>query len=270
MIKGLTRAGLGNIGNNKRFIELAAQYGFGAVDLDAKGLIDEVGIEGAQALLQKHSVVIGTIGLPVEWRQSDEQFQQDLLKLPEVAKAAADLGCLNCCTYILPSTDQKSASFMAVAIKRLRACAEILNAYGLRLGLEYVGPHHLRTAWKHPFIWTQDETLEFIDAIGQKNVGLLLDAFHWYTNGLAVEDILKLEADQIVHVHINDAPNIPVADVLDNGRLYPGEGVIDLKAFLESVKKGRLSRCGCPRSSNGKATDRVGRGVTSTLKGRIR
>ena len=56
---------------------------------------------------------------------------------------------------------------MALATRRLRTCAQILGAYGIRLGLEFVGPHHLRTAWKHPFIWTLDETLDWIDAIGE-------------------------------------------------------------------------------------------------------
>jgi sugar phosphate isomerase/epimerase len=38
-----------------------------------------------------------------------------------------------------------------------------------------------------------------------------------------------------VHVHINDAPDVPIAEVLDNGRLYPGEGVIDLAGFLRGL-----------------------------------
>jgi sugar phosphate isomerase/epimerase len=128
-----------------------------------------------------------------------------------------------------------AAHFMVLATKRLRLCAQILGAYGIRLGLEFVGPHHLRTHWKNPFIWTVEETLDWIKAIGEPNVGLLYDAYHWYTNELTVADIEALSADQIVHVHINDAPDIPVADVLDDGRLYPGEGVIDLAGFLRAL-----------------------------------
>ena len=60
---------------------------------------------------------------------------------------------------------------MALATTRLRACANILGAYGIRLALEFVGPHHLRTQWKNPFIWTVQETLDWIDAIGEPNVG---------------------------------------------------------------------------------------------------
>ncbi|UUZ89861.1 sugar phosphate isomerase/epimerase [Paenibacillus sp. P25] len=126
---------------------------------------------------------------------------------------------------------------MALATRRLRTCAEILEAYGIRLGLEFVGPHHLRTRWANPFIWDIPSTLDWIDAIGKKNVGLLFDAYHWYTTEAGYEDILKLGASQIVHVHINDAPDVPVAEVLDNDRLYPGEGVIPLADFLRGLRQ---------------------------------
>ncbi|MBD0378838.1 sugar phosphate isomerase/epimerase family protein [Paenibacillus sedimenti] len=237
MLKGLTYAGVGSIESDEHFIRLASQYGFHAVDLDASRLVDVHGIKGAHELLQNHGVEIGSIGLPVEWRTTEEAFRDGLVKLAQNAAAASALGCTSCCTYILPSTDLKAAHFMAHATRRLRTCAQILGAYGIRLGLEFVGPHHLRTRWKHPFIWTLQETLDWIDTIGERNVGLLFDAYHWYTNELTAADIERLRPEQIVHVHINDAPDVPVQEALDNGRLYPGEGVIDLVGFLGALHR---------------------------------
>ncbi|CAN7226310.1 sugar phosphate isomerase/epimerase family protein [Paenibacillus sp. LjRoot56] len=237
MLRGLTRAGLGKIESNEQFIELAAKYGFQAVDIDAVGLVETHTVAGARELLEKNGLVIGSIGLPVEWRSTEEVFREGLPKLAQAAEAAAALGCTSCCTYVLPSTDLGAAHFMALATRRLRTCAQILGAYGIRLGLEFVGPHHLRTRWQNPFIWTIDETLDWIDAIGERNVGLLFDSYHWYTNGGTVADIERLRDDQIVHVHINDAPDVPVEEVLDNGRVYPGEGVIDLAGFLQGLQR---------------------------------
>lgn len=236
MLRGLTLSGLGAVESDERFIELAGNGGFQAVDLDARGLIQRLGIDGARAKLQQHGVVIGAIGLPVEWRADEDRFRAGLTGLTETAAAAHSLGCTRCCTYILPSTDAKPAHFLAVATRRLRVCAQILGAYGIRLGLEFVGPHHLRTAWKYPFIWTMEETLDWIDAIGEPNVGLLLDAFHWHTNGQTPGDIERLQAQQVVHVHINDAPDIPLEAVRDNERLYTGEGVINLEGFLRGLQ----------------------------------
>jgi sugar phosphate isomerase/epimerase len=237
MIRGLTKAGLGELKDDKQLIELAAEYGFQSVDLDARSFIDTFGLDHAKEILSENDVVIGSIGLSVEWRKSDDEFSDSLPNLILEAQAAKELNCSRCCTYILPSTDLKSAHLMSLAVKRLRICAEILNAYDIRLGLEYVGPHHLRDTWKNPFIWTQEETLSLIDAIGLPNVGLLLDSYHWHTTGLSSEDIANLNESQIVHVHINDAANLPVEELKDNERLYTGEGIIDLELFLKSVKK---------------------------------
>lgn len=237
MLKGLTRAGLGNVGTAGEFIALASRYGFQSLDLDLVGLIDKYDAEGAAELLRSHGIVPGAIGLPVQWRTTEEEFRRGLPALLRSAEAARQLGCAACTTYILPSTDEPAAAFMARAIRRLRLCAQMLGVYGIRLGLEFVGPHHLRTKWKHPFIWTMADTLDMIDAIGEPNVGLLLDCYHWYTNGLGVEDILALRADQIVHVHVNDAPDVPVEEALDNGRLIAGLGVIDLVGFLKALKQ---------------------------------
>ncbi len=223
--------------SDEQLIELASQYGFHAVDIDAGGLIARHGLEGARALLGEKGIVIGSIGLPVEWRTTEEEFLSSLKRLAPAAEAAAALGCTSCCTYVLPSTDQNAAHFMALATRRLRLCAQILGAYGIRLGLEFVGPHHLRTNWANPFIWTLAETLDWIDTIGESNVGLLFDSFHWYTNEHSITDIEALRPEQIVHVHINDAPAAPVSEVLDNGRLYPGEGVIDLAGFLAALDR---------------------------------
>ncbi|MFD2116294.1 sugar phosphate isomerase/epimerase family protein [Paenibacillus yanchengensis] len=237
MLKGLSGAGLGKVSSNQHLIELAANHQFQAVDLDALSLINEMsGVQNAKYLLAKHDVAIGSIGLSVDWRSTEENFQAGLSKLAEQAEAAAALGCTSCCTYILPATNEPAALFMAKAIRRLKTCAQILGAYNVRLGLEFVGPHHLRTAWENSFIWSMEDTLEMIAAIGEPNVGLLLDAIHWYTNEGTIDDLLQLKAEQIVHVHINDAPDVKVEDVLDNGRLYPGEGVIDLVAFLQALQ----------------------------------
>lgn len=240
MIKGLSRAGIGKVGPLDQFIRCASQYGFGAVDADGseiEALIDTYSLEGAKQYLQKHHVQIGAIGLSLEWRQSDEQFRQGIGQLVRDAEAAAKIGCTACCTYILPSTDFPSTDFTLKATQRLRLCAQILAAFNMKLGLEFVGPHHLRTQWKNPFLWDLPSTLDWIDTIHEPNVGLLVDAFHWYTNEHTFDDLLALRKEQIAHVHLNDAPNLPVNEVLDNGRLYPGEGVIDVVGFLKALNQ---------------------------------
>ncbi|MEK8131831.1 sugar phosphate isomerase/epimerase family protein [Paenibacillus filicis] len=236
MIRGVTRAGLGEIGSNEAYIRHAAEFGFQSVDLNPLELTGEYGTAGAAELLAHHGVIIGSFGLEADWRGSEDAFREGLPRLVQMAEAAAALGCTSCGTYILPATDLPAAPFMIAATRRLRLCADILGAYGISLGLEFVGPHHLRTQWANPTLWTMQDTLDWIDAIHVPHVGLLLDSYHWHTNGLTTSDLLALRPDQITFVHINDAKPLPIGELLDSDRLYPGEGAIDLTGFLRSLK----------------------------------
>ena len=53
----------------------------------------------------------------------------------------------------------------------------------------------------------------------------------------AVAEIEALTNEQVVHVHLNDAPNRSLDDQQDFERLAPGEGIIDLAGFLGALKK---------------------------------
>lgn len=237
MIRGLTRAGIGDIGSDEDFIIKASQFGFQAVDLNPAGLVRKYGTEGTLEFLHRHHMQIGSFFLVVDWQSDEAKFQNGLQEFIESVVVASKLGLTRCSTYILPSTDQPPLRFLMSATRRLRLCADILGEYHIRLALEFVGSHHLRTAWKHPFIWRMDDTLEWMGLIGADNVGLLLDSYHWHTNGLGVNDILGLRAEQIVHVHINDAYDLPIEELLDHERIYPGEGTIHLAGFLQSLHK---------------------------------
>jgi threonine dehydrogenase-like Zn-dependent dehydrogenase len=121
--------------------------------------------------------------------------------------------------------------------RRLEPVARILGEHGCRLGLEFLGPKTLREGHRYSFIHTMEQMLDLCDAVGP-NCGLLLDAWHWYTSLGTVEELLNLDNQQVVYVHINDAPaGIPMEQHLDNNRRLPGEtGVIDLAGFLGALR----------------------------------
>jgi len=82
--------------------------------------------------------------------------------------------------------------------------------------------------------WTR--RLEFAKECGP-NIGLLLDAWHWYHAGAGTADIIAAGKSRIVHVHLSDCPKMPADQVRDNQRVLPGEGVIDLIGFFQALKK---------------------------------
>jgi sugar phosphate isomerase/epimerase len=121
--------------------------------------------------------------------------------------------------------------------QRLREAAKVLADHGIRLGLEYVGPKTSWSAGRFPFIHTMAEMKDLIAEIGGTNVGFLLDCWHWYTAQETRADLLSLRNEDVVCVHVNDAPaGVPVDQQVDNRRDLPAAtGVIDLKAFLGAL-----------------------------------
>jgi sugar phosphate isomerase/epimerase len=222
-------------------LNLATATGFEGLEFSIGEAADLVGQHGAayvQDLFAQANLRVGNWGCPVDFRRDDATYQADVGKLPRVAQVAQQLGATRCATWMLPFSDE--LRFMAhfdLLAKRLRPVAQILDDHGLRLGLEFVGPHTLREAHRFGFISTIEGMLGLCSAIGTGNVGLLLDSFHWYTSHGVAQDLAGLRNQDIVLVHLNDGVAGKGPDQqMDLERALPGEtGVIDLASFLREL-----------------------------------
>ena len=125
----------------------------------------------------------------------------------------------------------------AFHVTRFTPIAKILGDHGVSLGLEFIGPKTLRETQQYPFIHTMEDMLDMGREIGP-NVGVLLDAYHWYTSHGTIDQLKALTPAQVVYVHVNDAPvGVPIDDQLDGVRDLPGAtGVIDIAGFLQSLR----------------------------------
>jgi sugar phosphate isomerase/epimerase len=217
------------------FARLAATVGFGGVDVDL-GAAQAQGAPATRMLLNSLRIAPGAIGLPVSFAGDEIAYQSGLPKLEDAAMFAAVIGCPRMVAVLPPSSATPKPEFRALLKSRLTAIAKILQASNVRLGLEFLGPLHFRTRQAHEFIWRMPEALEFSAECGP-NVGLLLDAWHWHHAGATTADIVAAGKSRIVHIHVSDAKAQPPADVRDNQRLMPGEGVIDLVGFFQALKK---------------------------------
>lgn len=215
------------------FARLAAKTGFPGVDVDLSAAM-KAGLPATNSLLEDLKIKPAAVNLPIEFRKDDAAFQKDLEKLSDAASFSAAIGCPRMITWIMPSSKTPKTELRALYLKRFRACADILARSHVRLGLEFLGPLHLRQQEPYEFIWKMPEMLAFARECGS-NVGLLLDVWHWYHAGATTADIVNAGKDAIVHVHFNDAPKLPPAEIRDNERLMPGEGVIDLNSFLMAL-----------------------------------
>lgn len=217
------------------FARLAARVGYGGADVNLSGAMNE-GIDATRALLAELKIRPGVVSLPVGFSRDEETFQAGLKQLEEAAKFSAAIGCPRMMTVLPPSSQTPKAELRKMLKERLAAISEILLRSKVRLGLEFLGPMHMRTRLPHEFIWRMDETLEFAKECGP-NIGLQLDAWHWHHAGATAADIVAAGKSRIVSVHVSDAARQPAEDVRDNQRLMPGEGVIDLVAFFQALRK---------------------------------
>lgn len=220
-------------------IKLASKTGFSGLDFsirEAAALAETHGLDHVRTLFDTHNVRPAVWGLPFAWNQ--DAWQDGLLDLPRLAEVGRELGCTRTATWCPSWSDERDfEENYAWHLARFRPIAEILARYDCQFGIEFLGPKTLRTNHQYEFIHTMDGMLQLAEEIGTGNVGLLLDAYHLYTAGGSVEDIDRLSSDDVVYVHINDAPaGLEIEEQIDQIRCLPLEtGVIDLPTFMRKL-----------------------------------
>jgi len=220
---------------------LAALGDFAGCDVhaaEAVALAAEKSPDVLAGLFSSCGVRPGGVGLPGDWRGTDEAFAEALKTIEATAAVCAAIGATRFYTWIMPVSEtlpfKENFAFHAA---RLKPVAEILAKHGCRIGLEFVGTPSIRKGKPHEFIYTLGGMMELCRALGTGNAGLLLDCWHWYTSGGSPEEIRGLKKDDVVYVHVNDAPKLPLDEQQDNRRTLPGEtGVIDIAGFLRALR----------------------------------
>jgi sugar phosphate isomerase/epimerase len=223
-------------------IAVAHDAGFAGLAFDSRAAaraVDEQGLAAVQEEFGRAGVKPALWNLPVAWRD-DDRWQADLRELPRLAATARELGATRTATYMPSGSDERPfRENFNWHVARLRPIAEVLRDEGCRFGIEFIGPRTYRAAFRHEFIHTLDGVMELIGAIGTGNVGLLLDSWHLYTSGGTIAEMERLTNDDVVVVHVNDAPaGIAPDEQIDTVRTLPMEtGVIDLVGFMRALRK---------------------------------
>lgn len=118
----------------------------------------------------------------------------------------------------------------AETVQALLQLSDAARPYGVKLALEYMGV-------PASSVKTFDQALSIVDQVDRNNVGILLDTWHHYAGGSAVEDILKARGEQIFVVHTSDCPQRTPLQALRTESVMPGEGVTDIGAMLANLKR---------------------------------
>jgi sugar phosphate isomerase/epimerase len=226
--------------NQEELLDAAINHGFEAI-VAFSGTLSEWSDDQIKTFIDKmrsNNITWGASGLPFNFRGEKEVHEKGINELPKHALALEKAGVTRMSTWIMPT--HASLTYlknMDLHATRLREVAKILGDHGLKFGLEYVGPKTLMASQKFSFVHTMDECKDLIEAIGEPNVGVQLDSFHWFCAGETKEDLIKLDKDMIVTCDLNDAREGFSADEqIDGKRELPvATGVVDTKSFLEAL-----------------------------------
>lgn len=142
--------------------------------------------------------------------------------------------CINCpYLVVVPGKLPEGASRSEVieeSARVLAELAEIAERYGVKLAFEFLGQTDCS-------VQTLDLAAEIVEKVGRDDVGLVLDSFHFYAGGSSFAAIDSLNEKRLFIFHINDAEDLPRAELEDRHRLLPGLGILPLREIVAALKR---------------------------------
>jgi 2-keto-myo-inositol isomerase len=150
----------------------------------------------------------------------------------ELSRIATAIGC-PCIVVVpgqLPKTGAPRAEVIAESKKVLNELCEIASNHGVSLAFEFLGQTKCS-------VQTLDLAAEIVHQVGRKDLGLVIDSFHFYAGGSTFKMIDALDARSIQIFHINDDEDLPREQLEDRHRLLPGLGILPLRELLEAFRR---------------------------------
>ena len=150
----------------------------------------------------------------------------DVMSYEKEFALGAELGA----KYAIASVWSADRDFSRVQFEKM---CDLADKYGMKLNLEFV-----------PFsnIPGLTEALAWMDLMDRPNVQVLVDTLHAHRVKVTPEQLREVAAERFGFVHLCDGPAfIPPVDhpdmvgVARGGRLYVGEGGIDLAGMLKNI-----------------------------------
>ena len=123
-----------------------------------------------------------------------------------------------------------AATVHARTVEALREYARVAADHGVAIAFEHHG-------YSRCSINNLSSALGILDDLDTPNLGLVVDAFHFYVGGSRLEDLARLDQGRLAIVHLADVDHADRSKLGKPNRVLPGEGVLPLKALVDAVKR---------------------------------
>ncbi|AXB80293.1 sugar phosphate isomerase/epimerase [Novosphingobium sp. P6W] len=147
---------------------------------------------------------------------------------------------------------------------KLAGLAELANSFGIGLSIEFYLPSQ---------VGTLTQALAEIEAVGRSDIGVTADVLHLMRGGEARESLELLSDPRVRIAQLSDGPVTIARERIEweagIQRLLPGQGALDLRAFLSALAPGLAVSVEAPQQSAIEAgvskLERVCRAVSASL-----
>lgn len=160
------------------------------------------------------------------------EYAQIQARLHQLGKIAQAIGCPTVVVVPSPSPDRNLswADTAAEYVKVLRDLSEIARLYNIKLSFEFLG-----------FGWCSVRTpraaFEIVQKVERDNIGLTVDAAHFYAGGGLMSELDQLNPVRIFAFHLDDLEDTPKEAISDATRLLPGFGMVPLDEICARLKR---------------------------------
>jgi 2-keto-myo-inositol isomerase len=215
-----------------RFLEVARSSGFDSVEFTMDKLdeyLQEHSTDELKSLLVETNLEPVSINGPENFSFRTEQ---ELLPILERTKRMSRVcTTINCPMLIaVPSFVKENKSHDEIVSETAKSLKRVIDACdsGIKVGLEFLGIRNCSVA-------DLSTATEVVRKVGGDRVGLIIDTFHVYLSRATSADLTRIPFRELFLVHINDSEQLPIEQLADGNRVFPGEGVIDLEGYIKAL-----------------------------------
>jgi 2-keto-myo-inositol isomerase len=164
--------------------------------------------------------------------RSERDYDRIKAECEQLTEIAAALDC----PYVvvvpgkLPPREVSRDEIIRESVRVLPELADIAARHNVALAFEFLGQTDCS-------VQTVDLADEIVRRVDRANVGLVIDAFHFYAGGSTIEMIEALDPQRLFIFHIDDAEDLPREKLTDAHRLLPGLGILPLKEMISAFRK---------------------------------
>lgn len=188
---------------------------------DLKSLFAENGIKPLSINSIEHATL-----------RDDAAYAQIKTECEELSAIAEAIGCPYIVVVPGKLTPGGLSSYEVIeeSVGVLRELASIGERHGVALAFEFLGQ-------KDCSVQTLELADEIVVKVNRRNIGLVIDSFHFYAGGSTIKMIEAIDPKRLFIFHINDAEKLPRQELTDAHRLLPGLGILPLAEIISAFRK---------------------------------